>query len=124
MRRMIVAAAVWLGGCASIRGERPAEMNHVVLFKLKLAEDAAALIADSDASLPRIPGVVSYFAGRHLDVGRANVEKDYDVGLYVGFDTEASYRAYLDHPLHTELVTRWRPKWEWIRIYDVRDPTP
>jgi hypothetical protein len=46
------------------------------------------------------------------------------VGLYVGLVDEAGYRTYLEHPSHVELVTTWRPRWEWIRIYDVGDATP
>lgn len=113
-----------LGGCAAAHPARPAAISHVVLVKLKDPGEAAALIADSDRLLPAIPGVVSYACGRHLDTGRATIDGNYDVGLYVGFDDEAGYRTYVDHPNHIELVNTWRSKWEWIRIHDVGDSTP
>ncbi|MFM9994536.1 MAG: Dabb family protein [Phycisphaerales bacterium] len=118
-------AATVLGGCAAMsRPTRPAAISHVVFVKLKNAAEAPALIADSDRLLPAIPGVVSYACGRHLDTGRTNIDGNYDVGLYVGFDDEAGYRTYVDHPNHVQLVNTWRSKWEWIRIHDVRDSTP
>jgi hypothetical protein len=122
----VLAASAVFGGCATWTPapSRPASISHVVFFKLKAASDAPELLADCDAKLPAIPGVVSYASGRHLDIGRTNVESGYDLGLYVGLEDEAGYRAYLDHPNHAELVQKWRPRWEWIRIYDVYDPTP
>lgn len=119
------AAALALGGCAATcPARRPAAVSHVVFIKLKTPADADALIADCDRLIPAIPGVSAYTCGRHLDVGRANVERDYDAGLYVGFADAGAYRAYLDHANHTALVNAWRPRWEWIRIYDVEDRTP
>ena len=120
------AASIGLAGCATSPPvtRRAAPVSHVVFFKLKAATDASELLADCDAKLTAIPGVLSYAAGKHLDMGRSNVESDYDLGLYVGLADETGYRAYLEHPSHTELVQKWRPRWEWIRIYDVYDPTP
>lgn len=103
---------------------RPARINHVVFFKLKNSADAAELIADCDAKLASIPGVVSYYAGRHIDTGRATVDANYDVGFFVGFMTAAEYAGYVQHPDHIAAVEKWRPRWEWIRIYDVLDETP
>lgn len=118
-------AVAALGGCAAMsRPTRPAAISHVVFVKLKNPAEAPALIADSDRLLPAIPSVVSYACGQHLDTGRTNIDGNYDVGLYVGFDDEAGYRTYVDHPNHVELVNTWRSKWEWIRIHDVGDSTP
>ena len=52
-------------------------------------------------------------------MGRGNIDSDYDVGFYVGFDRREDYQGYLDHPDHVAVVQKWRPRWEWIRIYDV-----
>ena len=112
-----------LVGCAEARSLRPARISHVVFFKLEDPGRRAELLADCDRLLPEIPGVVSYAAGRHLDVGRDSVDGDYDIGLYIGFETEADYAAYVEHPLHTELVQTWKPELEWLRVYDVLDET-
>lgn len=122
---LIVLMIAAVCGCASSGpGLRPARIGHIVFFKLSDPGDRAALVADCDEKLPRIPGVVSYAAGRHLDVGRASVDGDYDVGLYVGFETEADYAAYVEHGLHKELVEAWKPRLEWLRVHDVLDETP
>lgn len=117
--------AVLLGvtGCGGGQSLRPARISHVVFFKLEDPDKRAALLADCDRLLPTIPGVVSYAAGRHLDVGRDSVDGDYDVGLCIGFETEADYAAYVEHPLHTELVATWKPELGWLRVYDVLDET-
>lgn len=103
---------------------RPARINHLAFFKLKNPADADELITDCDSQLAIIPGVESYYCGRHLDVGRGNVDGDYDVGFYVGFENEDDYRSYVNHPNHIALVEKWKPRWEWIRVHDVLDETP
>ncbi|MCC6906534.1 MAG: Dabb family protein [Phycisphaerales bacterium] len=125
---------VLAGGCRSIccpseaqlspNPPRPARINHLAFFKLKNAEEALELIADCDEQLAVIPGVVSYYCGTHLDVGRSNVDGDYDVGFYVGFEDEEAYRTYVNHPSHVALVEKWKPRWEWIRVHDVLDESP
>ena len=42
--------------------------------------------------------------------GSDAVDSDYDVGFYVGFDTDEAYKAYLDHPRHLDLVKKWKPR--------------
>ncbi len=103
---------------------RPARINHLAFFKLKNPADARELIADCDRHLATIPGVLSYYAGTHLDVGRGNVDGNYDVGFFVGFETEEAYRQYVNHPSHVMVVEKWKPRWEWIRVHDVLDETP
>ena len=96
-----------------------APITHVVLVQLKDPTRVAELIADCDRALPGIEGVDGYSCGVPLDMGRANVTKDYDVGIYVGFATPEAYRAYVDHPRHLALVERWRDGWKAVRIFDV-----
>ena len=102
---------------------RPALISHVVFFKLQDPSGAPALIDACDDMLSGIPGVVSYAAGRHIDTGRPTVDGDYDVGLYIGFDSEDAYAGYVDHPQHVALVNEWKPRLAWLRVYDIHDPT-
>jgi hypothetical protein len=117
-----LAAFVGLAGCTT--ATRPAPISHVVFFDLDDPADAAELVADCHELLPSIPGVVSCAAGQHLDTGRDMVDGDYDVGLYIGFDNEADYTVYIDHPQHVELVTRWEPRIESVLIRDFLDDRP
>ena len=132
MKRMLLVLLpiALLAGCATNQGlppsppPRPAAINHVVFFKLVDPTQADALIAACDARLATIPGVVSYYCGPPIDTGRDTVDADYDVGFYVGFASEADYAAYVSHPSHLELVTEWRPRFQWLRVHDILDPTP
>ncbi|MCC7390541.1 MAG: Dabb family protein [Phycisphaerales bacterium] len=99
----------------------PASLNHLVFFKLKNPAEADALVTESRETLGRIPGVISLFAGRHLDAGRPSVETAYDACVYVGFADAGDYAAYLTHPEHTSLVSRWKDRFEWFKVYDIHD---
>lgn len=122
---MRLALPILVFGCLLLgcSPQRPARINHVVFFKLQAGWDADELIYDCDRDLARLAGVESYYCGRHGEYGRDIVDSDYDVGFYVGFNSDEAYQAYLDDPKHLELVKKWKPRWEWIRIYDVVDDT-
>jgi len=111
------------GGCAQTHhaSSPPSPINHVVLIKLDDPTKSRALRADCDTLLPGISYVDSYWSGQHLDVGRAGIDGDYDVALCVGFTDQAAYEGYIVDPAHVDLVTRWKPEFEWIRIHDVVD---
>ena len=126
----VLAALLWLcSGCASNGGDgrlpsRPASISHIVLISLNDLADADALLADCDARLTRIPSGVAYAAGKHVDTGRENVLADYDVGLYIGFDSLDGYAAYVEHPDHVGFVNDWRPRIRRLDIRDVLDDSP
>lgn len=126
----ILTLAALFTGCATPPVQpapttaRPARINHVVFFKLNDPADADEFIADCDTELATIPGVVSYYAGRHIELERANVDSNYDVGLYLGFMSVEDYDRYLSHGNHQSIVRNWGSRLEWIRIHDVLDETP
>ncbi len=126
-RALLLAAllAPWtaLAGCATApeRPLRPAPILHLVYFHLADPADADALRADCEELLTRIPGVVAYAAGRHLDTGRDTVDGDYDLALLVGFPDVEAYQVYLGHDLHLELLARWKDELTSYTIHDVLD---
>ena len=103
---------------------RAARINHVAFFELNDPKDTGELIRDCNSMLTTIPGIVSSYAGTHLDTTREGVKSDYHVGFYVGFMSEADYQTYLDHPAHLEIVKKWRPRLQRLQVYDVVDETP
>lgn len=105
-----------LSGCA----ERQASINHVVFITLANERDALSLLEDCEGLLRPIPSVATFWAGTPLDIGREAIDGDYTVGLCVGFHTVENYQAYLVHPLHLELVAKWKPKWTGVKLYDVK----
>jgi hypothetical protein len=96
----------------------PGRLQHVVLVDLADDADIPQMRADSDRLLPTIPTVRGYVCGTHVEIGRGNVAKDYDLGIIVQFDSVDDYRAYLEHPVHVQLVSTWRPKWRRSYIVD------
>jgi len=125
-------AVLMFGGCASSQSAAPAPgtthqvaaapaVTHVVLISLMDPSQAGELEADCRAKLSRIPSVTLHGCGPHVDIGRANIDGRYDIGVIVGFDSIEGYRAYLEHPLHEELVATWKPRWRDARIFDVGD---
>ncbi len=133
-RMTVLSAAVGflcvagLGGCRGPERENAAQatpaaapISHIVLVKLRDPGEAGRLLEDAARALPGIPGVSMYSAGTHLDIGRATIDGEYDAAMYIGFDTVADYRVYVDHPDHTAFVARWKPRLEWIRVHDFTD---
>ncbi len=74
--------------------------------------------------LASMPGMVSYFAGKPLDTARPNIDANYDVAFYAGFDSRESYLLFVQSPQHKAAARKWKPRWEWIRFEDVIDETP
>jgi hypothetical protein len=132
LRLVAVLTFMQCSGCAAASSgvhtvalaQRPAPINHIVQFKLKNPADAAELIADCDRDLAIVPGVVSYFAGTPLKSDRPGVDQSFDVCFYAGFNSVEDYNRYLEHPNHRAAVTKWKPRWDSIRITDIVDPTP
>jgi len=111
------AAYLFLGGCANHANQVPATVHHAVFISLHEPGEAATLISES-RDLGNIPGVAAWAVGKPVDIGRANIDASYHVGLYVAFRTVEDYRVYLSHPIHEALVTKWRPRWKDILIRD------
>jgi hypothetical protein len=96
-------------------------IQHMVLIKLKNPDDHAALINDCNRLLPSIDGVSSYWCGTPDTSRRVSptIDAHWDVALCVGYIDTDAYKAYVVDQAHVELVTHWKPKFEWLRIHDV-----
>jgi hypothetical protein len=126
MKTMFILIACFsLAACtpAQHRAQRTALIGHIVFVNLSDPNDYDALLADSDTMLATIPSVQTYAAGQHLDTGRATVLGDYDLAIYLGFESVEDLSAYVDHPQHIAFVTKWKPRFESLRVYDMHDPT-
>lgn len=119
------ALAVLGSGCKTTLHSGPgaaptqaARIHHVVLLKLVDTAGTAALLMACDDALADIPVVQGYWSGTPEPAGRANVDRDYDIALHVGFASDADYEAYIAHPDHQALIAAWRDRLRWIHIYD------
>ena len=106
---------VFLPACQAAQKPR---LQHVVLVDVADDAEIPAMRADSDRLLPTIPQVKGYVCGAPVDIGRTNVARDYDLGIIVEFDSVDDYKAYLEHPVHQQLVQVWRPRWKRAYIVD------
>ena len=115
--------------CAETAQARPALIRHVVLVTLQARSQREQLRADCTAKLADIPGVIDLEISEPVDIGRTNVDGDYDIAVFVSFASIEQYKAYLAHPNHLALVSAWKERSDKMRIYDFRcrvteDPQP
>lgn len=97
------------------------QVAHMVYFTLKERTAAAIenLVADCRKFLTDHPGTVYFSAGsRGAEFTREVNDSEYDVGLHVVFDSKASHDAYQAAPRHVEFVTRNKPTWAKVRVFD------
>jgi hypothetical protein len=112
-------------GCTSTSSQTPrtALIGHIVFVELADPGDYAEILADSDAMLASIPSVITYAAGQHIDTGRSTIINDYDLAIYLGFDTIDGLGEYVTHDQHVAYVTKWKPRLKALRVYDMHDST-
>ena len=114
-----------LSGCVSTQNQAPrtALIGHIVFVELRDASDYNEILADSDEMLATIPIVATYAAGQHIDTGRSTIINDYDLAIYLGFESVEALAGYVAHDQHVAYVTKWKPRLKELRVYDMHDPT-
>ncbi len=94
------------------------QIRHIVILWLKPGVDATPVIASME-ELRQIPGVIEVGYGRKLASERSVVDSSYDLALVMSFDSEASLRAYDEHPIHKKLVEDViKPNAAKLAVYD------
>lgn len=105
-----------LAGCASPK------YVHTVFFTLKPGTPDAeinGLVDDSCKLLTKVPSVRKIESGRRdINAAREVNDKDFQVGLVVYFDDKTGYDQYEVHPLHQELVKKYKAKIKSVRVCD------
>lgn len=100
---------------------RPALIGHIVFVTLNDPAHTDALRYDADYMLGNIPSVSTYASGAHIETGRDTVLDDYDLVIYLGFESREALADYVDHSQHVEFLNKWKPEIEDLRVYDMRD---
>lgn len=101
---------------------------HAVIFTLKKDApegEADALIADAHELLGSIPSVRGLRAGKPAEKSSDKfVQKDYQVGLVVGFEDAEGLKVYLEHPQHLKYVEKHLKNvdTDHLRVFDFVDP--
>ena len=97
---------------------------HVVLFRLRPdvpPADRRALIDTWAIALRDIPSIRRALVGRRVRVGRSYEELihlDFPYAAILEFDDADALRAYLDHPAHEGISTRFFAALADTLIYD------
>jgi hypothetical protein len=105
------------------RGVEPM-VFHVLLFQPRadLADaDRRALVSSFETALGAIPSIRRCHVGRRIRHGagyEALAGETFDYAAVLEFDDLAGLQAYLDHPAHGDLASRFMPSLERSRIFD------
>jgi hypothetical protein len=120
----LVSGAV-LGLHFSTTSEAAAAANtmlaHNVYFSLKDNSPAAKkkLVDACKKYLSKHPGTVFFAAGVLAeDLKREVNDRDFDVGLHIVFDSQASHDKYQDAPLHKQFIEENKENWKKVRVFD------
>ena len=93
-------------------------LTHVVLFNFKetaTPEQRAKLLQKGAEDLSKIPGVKNLIGGPNVREG-----SDFSHGLVMQFATRQELQAYIDHPLHMDLVnTIWSDTVASYTVFDL-----
>jgi hypothetical protein len=130
MRRILASTILMaLAACSGMKmrvkpaGDSAPALQHVVLVQLDDAKLAEPMMRDAREAFEAIPSLRRWDMGPRVDTGRPGLADWYTVGFITSFETEADYRAYLDHPRHKALVEKWKPHWKRSEILDFGTPT-
>lgn len=79
---------------------------HIVLYKTYKHNPRSAylIIREANRLLRDIPGIVSFFAGETVNLGRGVGDGQFDVVLSIVFASGDAYRRYMSHSKHMEFV--------------------
>lgn len=119
----LVAATLWMSGSreAVAADKKGPKLVHNVFFALKERTPAGRqkLVDACKKYLEKHDGVV-YFAAGVLaeDLKREVNDLDWDVGLHLVFDSQASHDKYQVAPLHEQFIKENKDTWKKVRVFD------
>lgn len=125
LRRFVALAAfLLLPACSSapaVFEPGQGRVMHTVYFWF--TADAPADAADQLAGfyrteVPRVPGIVSIFAGPPRPSERSVGDDSFHLGVNTLFVSSAAEQIWQDHAIHTALKQRFEPWLEKVVVYD------
>lgn len=96
---------------------------HVILFRPRAdlaPAELAGLLDAMRAAHREIPGIRRFVAGRRVRNGRPYeaISRDFPFFALLEFDTPQAFDAYLSHPVHDDLGSRFYLTSEAAEAYD------
>jgi hypothetical protein len=97
------------------------KLAHSVYFALHDSTPAARqkLISACQRHLTGHPGEISFSVGTVSDLVREVNDRDFDVALYIVFDSRAAHDAYQTAPRHLQFIAENKAGWKKVRVFDV-----
>ena len=97
-----------------------AALSHAVYFTLKERTPAAAarLVEGCRKWLTGHPGTIFFSAGTVADYDRQVNDRDFDVALFLVFESRAAHDAYQQAPRHDSFIAEHSPSWAKVRVFD------
>ena len=105
-------------------GDNSPMITHLVLFRPRagLSDDERAGLAETfRTAIEAIPSIRRVRVGRRVTHGRPYEQQmrvDYEYAAMLDFDDVSGLKAYLDHPAHDALATRFFRVLEEFLVYD------
>ena len=102
-------------GQSLLAQESKKPLHHIVLFALQesiSAQDQAKIVTTGKTLLSAIPGVVEVQLGDKARENRKVHIKNYDLALYVQFESNADLDVYSPHENHQEFIKILSPMLE------------
>jgi hypothetical protein len=96
---------------------------HSVFFYYKDSTDPQQIELQTEAirnELSRIEGVMHVMAGGPEGIDRDVVDNTYATSLHLVVADRDALNTYQNHPIHQAFVTRFKPNWSGIKVYDTR----
>ena len=96
-------------------------VHHVVLLSVKddvSPEQVDQMITVAKALLSQIPGVLEVSAGKKAREDRPVHVKDYDVGLYIKWESLEAGEVYGPHILHQSFIKLYKPILSGLKVID------
>ncbi len=96
-------------------------LAHSCYFSLHDNSPAAVkkLVDDCKKYLPNHEGVLHFAVGTlNPDLDRPVNDRDFDVALFMIFDSRESHDAYQVAPKHQDFIHQNKPNWHIVRVFD------
>jgi hypothetical protein len=96
-------------------------LAHIVFFSLRDAGDEAVsrMVDECHEYLTGHDGTVYFSAGKlAAEFTRDVNDRDFDVALHVVFESKDAHDKYQSHPRHGQFITRNKPNWSRVRVFD------
>jgi hypothetical protein len=97
------------------------KIAHMVYFTLEDSspQEIQALLSDMREFLDNHPGLEYFSCGTlNQELSRQVNDRSFHVALHTVFTDREAHDAYQVHPRHTEFITRNKPNWKQVRVFD------